>query len=211
MTSLWHTYLEFLQKIISSGKTEQGGDVCGGPYSSLAEDSISLCIGCPGLQVWCYKLSRWSQGEAQWSLLLSGDLVMRLAECPARGKPPRGGGLGPGSSTVSQVGSSGSRSPRTELGPSCSLPMALPGDLCLGCADSAPSPNPGSQTWQWWDLLRTSIKWAPFLQLVCTNKMVPSIFFQSVSKSKVYNTTWKGKCHPTGNLVLIAAAQSQYP
>lgn len=95
----------------------------------------------------------------------------------------------------STMATAGSSSAGTGVGPSCSIPAALPGGLALGRTDAALSPGPGIQTSQREDALRAFAKWAQWafwcLQLVCTDAMRSGIFFQSVAKSKVPNIVGK--------------------
>lgn len=85
----WIPSKNYFFHVMPTRETEQAEGVPGGPYSSLAEDSISLCVGCRGWRCgvtgWGVVTTYpwWSQGEAWWSLLLFGDLLMRFAKCKA--------------------------------------------------------------------------------------------------------------------------------
>lgn len=132
-------------------ETEQAEGVPGGRHPSLAEDRVSLWVGCMGGRCgatgWAWPYPWWSWEEARWSLLLFVDLLSGihrtqdlcswswLRAFPAKGKPPHGDGLRLGmAGAVAQAGtkhpaSAGSNSLGPGMGPSCSIPVALPGGL----------------------------------------------------------------------------------
>lgn len=60
-------------------ETKQAEGVPGGPHPSLAEDSITLWVGCMGgrrgAMGWAWPYPWWSWGKARWSLLLFVDLL----------------------------------------------------------------------------------------------------------------------------------------
>lgn len=159
---MWHHcdthILSFFKKLFPPGKLSKLGMFLEGLTHLWLKTASVFALaaqGCRcGVTGWAWPYTWWSQGEAQWSMLLSGDLLMRFAECkliltphiPNWRKTTMWGW--PGVSQQHRLSGRLAAVPQDRLVPSCSLPVALPGDLCLGCADSESCPNPGSQTSQ---------------------------------------------------------------